>query len=153
MSWSRRSSAERRSMRPPPLALRRPRLPHIVEEATEMPRAVCLLRLLVPFAIFPLGLGGCAVGPNYSRPPVPNPQQFRFAEGVTQAQSLADLPWWQVFDDLALQALIKEAVANNLDLRIAVARVEEARARAGIAKSFFYPQVDAAANYNIRQAS
>ena len=118
-----------------------------------MSRAVCLSRVLVTFAISSLGLGGCAVGPNYSRPPVSNPQQFRFAEAVTQAQSLADLPWWQVFDDPTLQALIREAVAGNLDLRAAVARVEEARARAGIAKSFFYPQIDAAANYNIRQAS
>jgi outer membrane protein, multidrug efflux system len=118
-----------------------------------MSRAVCLSGVLVTFAISSLGLGGCTVGPNYSRPPVSNPQQFRFAEAVTQAQSLADLPWWQVFDDPTLQALIREAVAGNLDLRAAVARVEEARARAGIAKSFFYPQVDAAANYNIRQAS
>ena len=52
-----------------------------------------------------------------------------------------------------LQALIREAIGNNLDLRVAVARVEEARARAGIAKSFLYPQIDGAANYFLRQAS
>jgi len=119
-----------------------------------MSRAVCISRVVATFAIFSLGLGGCAaMGPNYSRPPVPNPQQYRFAEGVTQAQSLADLPWWQVFDDPTLQALIREAIASNLDVKIAVARVEEARARAGIAKSFFYPQVDGVANYSVRQAS
>ena len=99
-----------------------------------------------------LAAGCAAVGPNYSRPQLPNPPQYRFVEGE-QAQSLADMPWFQVFDDPALQALIREAIANNLDLRVAVARVEEARARAGIPKSFLYPQVDGVASYGVRQAS
>ena len=80
---------------------------------------------------------------------MPTPPQYRFVEGAAQAQSLADAPWLQVFDDPTLQALIREALANNLDLRVAVARVEEARARAGIAKSFLYPQVDGAASYGV----
>jgi multidrug efflux system outer membrane protein len=58
-----------------------------------------------------------------------------------------------VFDDATLQGLIREAIANNLDLQAAVARVEAARAQAGIAKSFLYPQVDGVAGYNVRQAS
>src|SRR5262245_13716105 len=98
-------------------------------------------------------LTACAVGPNYSRPQMPTPTTFRFVEGPPQAQSLADAPWFQVFDDPTLQALIKDAIANNLDLRAAVARVEEARARAGVAKSFLYPQVDGVANFAVRQAS
>ena len=95
---------------------------------------------------------GCLLGPNYARPEMPNPQQFRFVEGA-QAESLADAPWFQVFDDPALQAIIKEAIASNLDLRAAVARVEEMRARAGVAKSFLYPQVDGVANYSARGAT
>jgi outer membrane protein, multidrug efflux system len=99
-------------------------------------------------------LGGCAaVGSNYERPQMPTPAAYRFVEGTAQAESLADLPWFQVFDDPALQALIREAIANNLDLRAAVARVEEARARAGIAKSYLYPQVDGVASYRARQAT
>ena len=82
------------------------------------------------------------VGPNYARPQMPTPPQYRFVQEPAQAESLADAPWFQVFDDPTLQGLIREAIANNLDLRIAVARVEEARARAGIAKSYLYPQVD-----------
>lgn len=97
-------------------------------------------------------LAGCSVGPNYERPKLPAPAQYRFVE-TPQAESMADLKWWEVFDDTALQTLIREAIAKNLDLRIAAARVEEARARAGIAKSFLYPQVDAAVGYNVRQAS
>ena len=61
------------------------------------------------------------------------PADYRSAAATGQAQTLADAPWFQVFDDPALQALIKEAIAANLDLRIALSRVEEARARAGIA--------------------
>jgi len=95
---------------------------------------------------------GCAaVGPNYTRPQVPTPPQYRFVEGSAQAESIADVPWWKVFDDATLQALIREAIANNLDLRSAVARVEQARARAGIAKSLLYPQVDGTASYTLQQ--
>jgi multidrug efflux system outer membrane protein len=99
-------------------------------------------------------LGGCAArGADYVRPPLPTPPQYRFVENSDQAASLADMPWWQVFDDPTLHGHIKDAIASNLDLRAAVARVEEARARAGIAKSFLYPQVDGVASYVLRQAT
>jgi multidrug efflux system outer membrane protein len=120
-------------------------------EVIEMPTRAPSTLLLA--AIAPLVLSGCVVGPNYARPELPKPDQYRFVEGTTQAQSLADAPWYQIFDDPTLQALIRDALANNLDLKMAVARVEEARARAGIAKSFLYPQVDGVANYSVRQAS
>ncbi len=100
-----------------------------------------------------LSTGCAAFGSNYERPQMPAPPQYRFVEGAEQAASLADLPWFQVFDDPQLQALIGEALTNNLDLRTAAARVQEARARAGIAGSYLYPQVDAGASYNARQAS
>src|SRR5689334_6616685 len=97
---------------------------------------------------------GCApIGPTYARPAVPTPPAHRFVQDPAQAASLADLPWWQVFEDPALQALVREAVSNNLDLRQATARVEEMRARAGIVKSFLYPNVDGTASYTVRQAT
>ena len=95
---------------------------------------------------------GCLLGPNYQRPELTSPQQFRFVEGA-QAESLADAPWFSVFEDPALQDLIKTAISNNLDLRAAVARVEEMRARAGIAKSYLYPQIDGGASYRARGAT
>jgi len=98
-------------------------------------------------------VAGCAVGPNYERPSLPTPAEYRFVAGSSQAQSLADLPWWQVFEDPSLQALIREAIGSNLDVRVAAARVQEARARAGVVKSFLYPQVDGTASYGVRQAS
>jgi outer membrane protein, multidrug efflux system len=117
-----------------------------------MLRAQSSFARLAPVVFAALAATGCMVGPNYSRPQLAPPAQFRFAEGA-QAESLADAPWFQIFDDPSLQTLIKEAIANNLDLRIAVARVEEARARAGIPGTFLYPQVDGVASYSVRQAS
>ena len=73
-----------------------------------------------------------ALGSNYERPELAPPPDYRFTTAPGESQSLADAPWFQVFQDPTLQALIQEALIANLDLRIAVARVEEARARAGI---------------------
>jgi len=125
--------------------------PDTRREPTDMRRTTTLGRAIFPTAI--LSVVGCAVGPNYARPQVPSPPQYRFVEGASEAQSLADMPWFQVFEDPALQTLVRDAIANNLDLKVALARVEEARARAGIAKSFLYPQVDAIAGYSVRQAT
>ena len=89
-----------------------------------------------------LVLSGCAVGPSYKRPSVPVPERFYGDERAAEARSLADAPWWDVFDDPILKALIDEALRNGFDARRAAARVEEARARFGIARSQFYPAVD-----------
>ncbi len=100
----------------------------------------------VAFGLMILGictvlLGGCAVGPDYRRPPIDAPQTFR---GETEAATnfLANLPWWQVFHDDTLQDLIRLALTNNYDLRIAVTRVEQSRALAAEARSQFFPQVN-----------
>jgi outer membrane protein, multidrug efflux system len=90
-----------------------------------------------------LASGCAALGSNYERPQMNPPAQYRGVQTpATAAESMADLPWWQVFEDPALHALIREGIANNLDLRIASARVLEARALAGIAKSYLYPEVN-----------
>ena len=85
-------------------------------------------------------LGGCAVGPNYKRPVVQSPENFRFAESQT-TNSFGDLPWWKVFNDPILQNLIGTALTNNYDLKQAVARVEQARNQAAVANSAFFPQI------------
>jgi multidrug efflux system outer membrane protein len=84
---------------------------------------------------------GCAVGPDYHRPAINAPDTFR---GETEAatNSFADLPWWQVFHDDNLQNLIRLALTNNYDLRIAVTRVEQARALAAQSRSQFFPQIN-----------
>jgi multidrug efflux system outer membrane protein len=88
-------------------------------------------------------LAGCAVGPNYQRPELSIPETYRgpASEDETLAAGLADRPWWEIFGDEALTALIDEALAHNYDLRVASWRVQEYRARAGITRSELYPQV------------
>ena len=90
-------------------------------------------------------LSGCAVGPNYTRPAVQVPQNFRAPEPLPppQAASLADAKWFEVFKDEKLQALIRTALEHNYDLRDAVTRVEEARANLGITRSNQFPQFSA----------
>jgi multidrug efflux system outer membrane protein len=88
-------------------------------------------------------LAGCAVGPDYRRPPVTVPDRMRGETGPAGATSLADQPWWQIFQDDALKGLIDEALRNGYDLRLAVWRVEEARGNAGIASAAYWPQVQA----------
>ena len=84
---------------------------------------------------------GCAVGPSYKRPAVTVPEQSRGQVGPAEAASLADQPWWEIFGDESLKSLVDEALRNNFDVRAAVSRVEEFRARAGIARSELFPQI------------
>lgn len=86
-------------------------------------------------------VSGCAVGPNYQRPATETPPSFRFAAG-NATNSLANLPWREVFRDPLLQNLIGEALTNNYDLQQAVARVEQARYFAIATRSQFLPQVN-----------
>jgi len=94
-------------------------------------------------AIFSLTLlvSGCAVGPNYVRPKVNAPADFRGVEGAAQQASYADQPWWEVFKDDQLKSLIDTALANNYDLAIAVSRVEQSRQLANVARAQFLPSV------------
>ena len=87
-----------------------------------------------------LTLAGCAVGPNYHRPAVSAPAGFRNAANSVSTNSLADLPWWGVFKDPALQDLIRVALTNNYDLRIILTRADQARALQMQARSQFLPQ-------------
>jgi multidrug efflux system outer membrane protein len=85
-------------------------------------------------------LAGCTMGPDYTRPPVTEVPAFR-GQSATEAASLADLPWWEVFQDQILKTLIQQALASNYDVKIAAARIQEARARVGVARSQFFPQI------------
>jgi outer membrane protein, multidrug efflux system len=97
----------------------------------------CIVSSLVVVAL----LGGCAIGPNYKRPSVAEPPTFR-GQATGEAASLADAPWWEVFQDPSLKALIQEALRRNYDVRIAAARVQEARAFLSVARSDLYPSLD-----------
>ena len=106
------------------------------------------LRLL-SIALAALAIAGCAVGPNYKRPVVNAPASFRGDITQTPGQdSLGDAKWWTVFQDQQLQSLIREAMQQNYDVRIAAARVEEARAQLGITRADQFPSVSAGADLN-----
>jgi multidrug efflux system outer membrane protein len=92
-------------------------------------------------ASFALAATSCALGPNYERPAVPAPPTWREIP-VAEAQSLANSAWWDLFDDPQLQELVRIALVENKDLKIAVERIEEARARYGFTKADFWPKVD-----------
>jgi multidrug efflux system outer membrane protein len=100
-------------------------------------------------------LSGCTVGPNYQRPNLTTPAQFRAPEPLPaqQAYSLADLKWFELFHDEQLQALIRTALAQNYDLRDAVARVEAARSSLGITRSDQFPQFSASGGVEINRLS
>jgi multidrug efflux system outer membrane protein len=99
----------------------------------------------IAIAILVAPMAACSFAPDYKRPEAGAPPSYRFAQ-PGEAASIADVPWWQVFRDPTLQELIRAALANNQDLALAAARVEEFRAVVGIAKADFYPQLDAQVN-------
>src|SRR5580698_4467249 len=100
-------------------------------------------------------LSSCTVGPNYVRPTVPVPQNFRAPEPLPapQVASLADLKWFEIFKDEQLQELTRTALVQNYDLRDAVARVEQARANLGITRSNQFPQFGASGGVEINRLS
>ncbi len=100
-------------------------------------------------------LSSCAVGPNYSRPTVPVPVNFRAPEPLptAQAESLADLKWFEIFKDEQLQQLTRTALEHNYDLRDAVARVEQARANLGVVRSNQFPQASAGGDLEFTRLS
>jgi len=97
-------------------------------------------------------LGGCKVGPNYHKPDVQIPTEYRDLRQSPQAQaqaaSFADLPWWQVFQDPKLQELIRTALKQNYDLQLATERINEARAQVAIVRSSLFPQVQGSASFD-----
>jgi multidrug efflux system outer membrane protein len=70
-------------------------------------------RWLCVCALTMLTVAGCAVGPNYRRPMMDAPAVTRGQVRPVEAESLADLPWWQIFDDPVLQQLVAEAIGQT----------------------------------------
>jgi multidrug efflux system outer membrane protein len=88
-------------------------------------------------------LSGCMVGPNYKRPDVPTAPAYRGPDNsaVSGATSLADEKWWELFKDPELQTLIRTALKQNYDLRIAASRVLQAREQVTITRSNQFPNL------------
>jgi multidrug efflux system outer membrane protein len=93
---------------------------------------------------------GCTVGPDYKRPVVAVPETYRGAAAAepatTDSASIGDQAWWDVFQDDRLRELIRTALQQNLDLRIAATRILEAQAQLGITRADQFPTVDGGAS-------
>lgn len=98
-------------------------------------------------------LSGCTVGPNYKRPAVSVPDAYRSAPTLTSppAEDFAEMQWWTVFQDPVLQSLIKEALTNNYDIRIAANRVVQARDQLGITRANQLPSLSGFAEVNYQR--
>jgi multidrug efflux system outer membrane protein len=92
---------------------------------------------------------GCAVGPKYKRPTVTVPEGYRGLApdaGQQTSASLADEKWWTVFQDPQLQQLIRTALVQNYDVRIAATRILQAQAILGITRADQYPTITGGAS-------
>ena len=103
------------------------------------------MRARHPIPLLCLLVTACKLGPDYERPEVPVPETWRAMEAAEQ-ESLANKPWWELFEDPELVRLIEIALAQNQDLAIAVERIEEARAFYGFQRADLYPKVDLGAS-------
>jgi outer membrane protein, multidrug efflux system len=92
-------------------------------------------------------ISGCTVGPNYKRPTVAVPDSYRGVApeqaAQTQIASLGDQKWWEIFQDEQLRTLIRTALEQNYDVRIAASRVLEAQAQLGITRADQFPTLSA----------
>jgi multidrug efflux system outer membrane protein len=88
---------------------------------------------------------GCTVGPSYKRPAVDIPPAYRGEMEATRTASLGEVKWWEVFRDAELQTLIRRALQENYDVRIAATRILQARAQVTITRADQFPTVSAGA--------
>jgi multidrug efflux system outer membrane protein len=107
---------------------------------------VITMRRLFMLAITSLCLGGCMVGPDYVRPTIESPQNWRIEE--KEARDLANTNWWEQLNDPVLNDLVATALKDNKDLLIAAARIEEFAGRYGFTRADLFPQIGAGAGYS-----
>jgi multidrug efflux system outer membrane protein len=100
-------------------------------------------------------LTGANAQKKYERPPIKTPDEFRGAEPPlpVDPNSIGDLKWFEVFQDEELQKLVRTAMAQNYDLRLAAARINAARANVGLARSNQFPQFNAGADLTSTRTS
>jgi outer membrane protein, multidrug efflux system len=98
----------------------------------------------MPVLLAVLMLNGCLLGPNYERPKVDTPSDFRFS--MPQAEAIADTLWWEQFNDPALNELIDTALQENKDVKVAAARVDQFLGQFQTTRSQLFPQIGAGAN-------
>jgi multidrug efflux system outer membrane protein len=125
-------------------------------QAQAQPQETTEMRSLLSSLLIALLISGCTVGPDYKRPSAVVPTEFRAVSpeaSKAEAASLGDQKWWDVFRDDQLQSLIRTAIQQNYDVRIAATRVLEAQAQLGITRSNQFPSVSGGANLSAQRTS
>ena len=110
---------------------------------------------MVAVIVISLLAGTVAGQKKYQRPAIKTPDTFRGADGTSPPDqtSIGDLKWFEVFQDEELQKLVRTAIVQNYDLRLAVARINAARANVGLARSDQFPQFEAGADLTTTRTS
>jgi len=93
--------------------------------------------IAITVSLFVFFCAGCAVGPDFKRPEVETPENYRFEKIPSEA--MVNLKWWELFHDPVLRTLITQALENNKDVKMAADRVEQARAYLGYTRADQYP--------------
>jgi len=109
------------------------------------------MRKVIALALLSLTMTGCMIGPDYRRPAVETPQNWRIVE--QDAKELSNTSWWEQLNDPVLNDLIATALKENKDLLIAAARIEEFAGRYGFVRADLFPQVGASAGYDRQRVS
>lgn len=105
------------------------------------------MKLRYPLILLATALGGCTVGPDYQRPEMDMIEnRYHLPVAEKSADSLASVEWFEVFSDPYLEKLIRTALAQNPDLGVALARIDEAQARTVVSRSAFGPDIRGAIN-------
>jgi outer membrane protein, multidrug efflux system len=112
-------------------------------------------RLIAAAMVLSLSMSTGLGQKKYQRPPIKTPDEFRGAESISpvDTKSIGDLKWFEVFQDEALRKLVRTAMDQNYDLRLAVARINAARANVGLARSNQFPQFDVGADLTTTRTS
>jgi NodT family efflux transporter outer membrane factor (OMF) lipoprotein len=108
----------------------------------------------VPFVLASAALAtSCTLGRDYKRPAIETPTTYRHAASQTSAASLADVQWFDLFRDDTLTQLVRTALQQNFEIRIAAQRVLQARAAYGITRSDQFPSIDVSAGVTAARSS
>jgi len=104
-----------------------------------------LIPVLIAATVVLLLIGGCKVGPNYSRPEADVGQRYRF-DSAGDTNTIAAIEWTKLFRDTVLQRLIRTGLANNFDMLVAYSRIDQAMASFKIARAQVWPMISATGN-------
>jgi multidrug efflux system outer membrane protein len=108
----------------------------------------------LPFVLASAALvTSCTLGRDYKRPAIETPSTYRHAASQTSTDSLADVQWFDLFRDDTLTQLVRTALQQNFEIRIAAQRVLQARAAYGITRSDQFPSIDASAGVTAARSS